>query len=275
MFYKDLEEFKSLNGYEIDGVWYPRVTKIVGVKAKPGLDAFFREMESYAQAEDAKNKSAAQGSLVHDAIERLLMGETPAIPDEVAPAVKAFEEFNREQKIVAASGFVERRVWSSRHRYAGTVDALATINGKFGVLDIKTSTGFYPEYNLQTAAYVSALQEFLVRRMLNLPREVETRWILRVDQHRVCRRCAATLREKGGRNKVRKGKNGAAPCEEESHHDWGERRGIVELREFPYVYRDTRAFMAAKILWEWDNDYWLKQAGYVKKFLSSSENSVS
>lgn len=265
MFYKDLEEFKTLNGYEIDGVWYPRVTKIVGIKAKPSLDAFFKEMESYAQAEDAKNKSAAEGSLVHDTIEKLLMGEQPEIPEIIAPAVEAFKDFNQEQKIAIHPEFVERRIWSSRHRYAGTVDALATIGGKFGVLDIKTSTGFYPEYNLQTAAYVSALQEFLVRRALGLPREVETRWIIRVDQHRVCRRCGSTLREKGGRDKVRNGtRKGNSVCPD-GDHEWGERQGVVELREFPSVYRDTRAFMAAKILWEWENDYWLKQGGYLKR----------
>jgi len=144
---------------------------------------------------------------------------------------------------------VERQIWSARDRYAGTVDALVTIDGKFGVLDIKTSPGFYPEYNLQTAAYFSALNELEVSRSLLLPKKVESRWILRINQHCVCRICGATLREKGGRTKVRNGKsngNWIKSCKTDEH-DWGELSGDIELREFPYYMKDVRAFLAAGI----------------------------
>lgn len=263
MWYKDGQEFKEHNGYEVNGAWYPRVTKILEIKSKPALDNFLKEMENYSMAEEVKNKSAAEGSLVHNIIQRLLTGEIVSAPEEIKPAVMAFEEFNKERNIAFHPEFVERRIWSSRHRYAGTVDALALVDGKFGVLDIKTSTGFYPEYNLQTAAYLSALQEFDIRRSLALPREIETRWILRINQQKYCRNCKATLREKGGRRKIRNGKanNGLCP---EDQHEWGELKGDIELREFPYYYKDVKAFMAAKILWEWENDYWLKQIGYLK-----------
>lgn len=265
MWYKSAEEFKVANGYEIGDLWYPRVTKILDIKAKPALDGFLKEMESYAKAEDVKNKSAAEGSLVHDVIQKIATGVGVLIPVEISPAVEAFKNFNRERNIIFHPDFIERQVWSLRHRYAGTVDALAEVDGKFGVLDIKTSTGFYPEYNLQTSAYVSALQEFQVKRSLGLPREAETRWILRVDQQKTCEKCGATLREKGGRAKVRvgkNGKNGRGYCGSESEHQWGELKGEIELREFPYLYKDIKAFVAAKILWEWENDYWLKQIGY-------------
>ena len=32
--YKDANDFKEKSGYTIDGVWYPRVTKIVTIKVK-------------------------------------------------------------------------------------------------------------------------------------------------------------------------------------------------------------------------------------------------
>ncbi|QQG45050.1 MAG: hypothetical protein HYW89_03545 [Candidatus Sungiibacteriota bacterium] len=262
MWYSNAEQFKGLNGYVINGVWYPRVTKILDVKAKPALDNFLREMENYASAEDVKNRSAAEGSLVHDIIEKLMVGSIVEVPPEIKPAVETFQRFNEERKIVFQPDFVERQILSLQHRYAGTVDALALVDGKFGVLDIKTSTGFYPEYNLQTAAYVSALQEFEVKRNFMLPRDIETRWILRINQHRICNRCGATLREKGGRSKVRNGKNRSGSCPDENH-EWGSMVGDVELREFPYFYKDIKAFMAAKILWEWENDYWLRQIKYI------------
>ncbi len=264
MRYTDQQHFKELSGYQINGTWYPRVTKILEIKSKPGLEQFLCEVGDFARAEEIKNKSAAHGTLVHESVQKRATGEAHAVPEEVRPAVEAFEEFNKERKILFLPEFIERQVWSPRHRYAGTVDALALVDGKFGVLDIKTSTGFFPEYNLQTAAYVSALQEFDVKRSVGLPRDIETRWILRIDQLRTCRVCGSTLREKGGRSKVRNGKNGNGKvhCEEDVH-EWGELAGVAELREFPYLYRDIKAFIAAKTLWEWENDYWLRKIGYV------------
>lgn len=265
MWFRDAEHFKSEAGHEVNGIWFPRVTKILDIKSKPALDQFFKEMENYSSAEEVKNKSAEEGSLVHNTIEKLSTGVAVEIPEKIAPSIRAFQEFNKDGRIYFHPEFVERQVWSSRHRYAGTVDALATINGKFGVLDIKTSSGFYPEYNLQTAAYVSALQEYEVRQAIGLPRDIETRWILRIDQRRKCGRCKALLREKGGRRKIKlavsRGNKAECPPEE---HEWGNMEGEVALREFPYMYGDIKAFIAAKTLWEWENGYWLRQVGYLK-----------
>lgn len=264
MRYQDTEHFKSLCGYVINGTWYPRVTKILEVKAKPGLEIFFREMESFSSAEDVKNKSALEGSLVHATIEKVVRGDQADIAAEIRPAIEAFQKFRDEKNILFHPEFIERQIWSARYRYAGTVDALATIDGKFGVLDIKTSAGFYPEYNLQTAAYTLALEELETKKTLAIPRDIETRWILRIDQKRVCGKCGATLREKGGRSKIRNGaSNGTPPCPE-GIHEWGDVKGEAELREFPRSLKDMRAFVAAKILWEWENEWWLRQIGYLR-----------
>jgi len=262
MWFDNAEQFKKEGGHEIDGVWYPRVTKILDVKSKPALEAFFREMGSYESAEDVKNKSAKEGSLVHEVVQKVATGQEVDIPKEIAPAVNKFAEFSEARGIFFHPEFIERPVVSFKNRYAGTVDALATIDGKFGVLDIKTSTGFYREYNLQTAAYVLALQEEELKRSLELPRDIETRWILRINQHRVCLKCRATLREKGGRSKVRSNRAPANVCLGDEH-EWGEVEGDVELKEFPYYYSDIKAFLAAKTLWEWEHVFWLKQIGYL------------
>lgn len=261
--YRDVKHFKAVSGHEVEGVWYPRVTKILEVKSKPALEYFLREMESYSAAEEVKNKSAEEGSLLHQTVEKILKGEPVEIPKEIAPALSRFQEFKEERGMVFPPEFVERSIWSSRHRYSGTMDALSEIDGKFGVLDIKTSPSFYPEYNLQTAAYLEALSESELKLALSLPRAVQTRWILRINQHKICRKCGATLREKGGRTKIKNGKSNSGSCPE-GEHNWSEIVGDVELKEFPYFYRDVRAFLAAKTLWEWENDYWLRQVGYLK-----------
>lgn len=249
------------NGYAINDGWYPRVTKILEVKSKPGLDVFFKEVGSYDFAEEIKNKSAKEGTLVHETMQKLACGEAIIIPEQIRPAAKTFLEFIKKNNIVFHPEFVEKKIWSNFHKYAGTVDALASVGGKFGVLDIKTSTGFYPEYNLQTAAYVLALQETEIKKAISLPSDIETRWILRIDQHKVCGVCGSRLREKGGRSKVRTHRKESC---KEMEHSWGNSEGVVEIREFPYFYRDIKAFLAAKTLWEWENDYWLRQIGYLK-----------
>lgn len=270
MWYNNAEQFKVLSGHEVNGVWYPRVTKILSIKAKPALENFLKEVGMEA-AEAIKIKSAEEGTVMHEVIQKIAVGEKITVPEGARPAAEAFGIFNKERGIFFHPEFMERPIWSVAHRYAGTVDALAEIDGKFGVLDIKTSTGFYPEYNLQTGAYVRALRETEVKRLLSLPRDIETRWILRVDQNKICKRCGATLREKGGRSKIRAARangNGGGffsalpPCPE-GEHVWGETKGEVELKEFPYYMRDIKAFLAAKTLWEWENDYWLRQIGYL------------
>ena len=263
MWFKGAEEFKETMGYHLDDGWYPRVTKILEVKNKSGLDQFFKEMESYAAVQEVKTRSAEEGSLVHEIIQGHMTGKLAEVPAEMAHVVDAFDLFNKKHGIIFYEEFVERRVWSGFHKYAGTVDALASIGGKFGVLDIKTSTGFFPEYNLQTAAYVLALQEASIKKALALPRDIETRWILRIDQCRTCTQCGAKLREKGGRAKIKSNRIVANQCPE-GEHVWGSVKGEIEMKEFPYFYRDIKAFLAAKTLWEWEHDYWLKQVGYLR-----------
>ena len=257
--YFNLKHFKELAGYEIDGSWYPRVTKIVEIKAKPALYRFYAEMNSFQEGEDIKAKSASEGTLIHETVEDILTGKSPAIDDSVRPAVDAFLEFVDKNRIQVDPEQVEKRIVNFDERYAGTLDALALIDGKFGVLDIKTSQAIYRDYNLQTSAYVAALEKDF--------KNLQTRWILRIDQVKTCKRCGATLRPKGGRDKIRlawdpKDKNVRAKSET-CEHEWSDLRGEVELREFTYWKEDFKAFLGAKKLWEWENEFWLRQAGYL------------
>lgn len=257
MYYSNLEHFKGMSGYKIDGIWYPRVTKIVEIKAKPALYKFYAEMNNFAEGEAVKKQSASEGTLIHEAIEGILTGKNPEIDLVVKPAIDAFLKFFEEKSIQVDPELVEKQIINFDERYAGTMDALALIDGKFGVLDIKTSQAIYRDYNLQTSAYMAALQ--------NDFRNLQTRWILRVDQNRKCLKCGATLREKGGREKIKLPWLNGATSEKSKNceHEWSETKGEIELREFPYWQEDFKAFLGAKKLWEWENEYWLKQAGYL------------
>jgi hypothetical protein len=257
MYYANLQHFKSLAGYEIDGVWYPRVTKIVEIKSKPQLYKFYAEMNNFAEGEAVKKHSADEGTKINETVEAILVGQSPVIDPTISPAIESFMKFLEQKKIQVDSDFVEKKVANREERYAGTIDALALIDGKFGVLDIKTSQAIYKDYNLQTAAYMGALIKDL--------KNIQTRWILRVDQVKVCLKCGAVLREKGGREKIRLPYRNGAYDEKAKNckHEWSPAQGQIELKEFPYWQSDYQAFLGAKKLWEWENDYWLKQIGYL------------
>ncbi len=248
-----IDEYKESHGYVIDGTWYPRVTKIVEIKAKPALYRFYAKMDSFDAAERMKELSAKEGTLVHETVEAFLMGKNPDVDQSIYPSVKAFLEFEEMNNITVSPEFVELRLVNSAERYAGTLDAIATIGGKTGVLDIKTSQEIYRDYNLQTSAYVAALKD-------DIP-NLETRWILRIDQVQKCIKCGALLRKKGGRLNVKTqfGNKEMWRCK----HEWGKTEGVIELKEFPEWGADYQAFLGAKKLWEWENEEILKQVGYL------------
>ena len=70
---------------------------------------------------------------------------------------------------------VEEKVYHRGHKYAGTVDATAVINGEYCVIDFKTSGAIYSAYHLQCAAYAKAIEDMRGK-------EVEKAYVLRFDK---------------------------------------------------------------------------------------------
>ncbi|MFH1188463.1 MAG: hypothetical protein V1652_01300 [bacterium] len=255
MYYRNENQFKDENGYIIDDLWYPRVTSIVQIKSKPALAFFYQDVGSQKKADEIKQRAADEGTLVHETAQAIMLGKTPIVDDNIKPAIEAFINFFGHNDIRTEEAWIEKRIAHRDERYAGTVDALAHINGKFGVMDIKTSQAIYRDYNLQTAAYFASLHDTFC--------DLETRWILRIDQQQTCRRCGATLRTKGGREKIKNPYYDGlvSPCPKDEH-EWGDVKGIIEFQEFPYWHDDYNAFLGAKRLWEWEHNYWLRKIGY-------------
>jgi hypothetical protein len=247
------DQFRSENGYEIDGRWYPRVTSILNIKAKPALYHFYGSQPSYYAAQAVTDRSAIEGTRIHEAAQAILLGEDPEVPGDIAPAIAAFRGFIAREPITTEPEHIERRIWHPEARYAGTIDILGTMKGRLGVIDIKTSQAIYRDYNLQTAAYMAALTP--------LHPELETRWILRLDQLQFCDVCNASRRVKGGREKIKKDydKKPMVPCFD---HNWGQVTGIAQIKETPEWKDDYDAFLAAKKLWEWENAEILEKIGY-------------
>lgn len=195
-----------------DGEWYPGVTTICSLLAKgalvpwaaletvkalgyrgdaAGVKAKIAEMtlsEYEALLETAKtahktksNKALDSGALAHDIVEERIKswikGEEHIVRSssnlEVVNAVKAFMAWTKEHEITWHDSEVV--VGSREHKFAGTMDALATIDGELTLVDFKTSKDIYPENFLQTAAYQICLEEQGVvperRMVIRLPKD--------------------------------------------------------------------------------------------------------
>ncbi len=246
------DQFRQENGYEIDGVWYPRVTSIVGIKAKPALYRFYGEQPSFYAGQQVTERSAEEGTRIHEAAQAILLGEEPEVPNDIAPAIQAFRKFIERQPITTEAAHIERRIHHPEMRYAGTIDILGTMKGRVGVIDIKTSQAIYRDYNLQTSAYMEAL-------LPDFP-DLSTRWILRLDQLQFCQDCNSSRRVKGGREKIKK--DYTSKVKSCGIHIWGPVTGIAQIKEFPDWKDDYAGFLAAKRLWEWENAELLESIGY-------------
>lgn len=206
-----------------EGELYTGVTNIVGLMRKgfmapwAALEAVkhlgYRGKGDYPELteellEEAKNswrrisdEAKVAGSLAHDWVERNIAGETQDLPEnkEACNAVNAFIEWSK--KVNPQWHASELIVGSQLHRFAGTLDAIATINGKLTLVDFKTSKAIYPENFIQLSAYQIALEEYQQitpqkRMVVRLPKdgkpvEVKVDWI----PHDLCKSTFLHLRE--------------------------------------------------------------------------------
>lgn len=244
MDYESLADFRERAGYEVGDRWYPRITSILSIKAKPALYRYFARMPDWKTAEQAKERSAQEGTLVHVTVESILKGMPMEVDEGIRPSVDAFLEFRRHHEVRPL--LIEERLVSHKHGYAGTIDVMAEVDGVVGVLDIKTSKAVYRDYGLQTAAYQQALLE-----RTDVPPPA-TSWILRLDQAQTCRICGASMRNKGGNTRVTGGK---WRC----HHDWSAMTGQFEFTEISGFEHNLKGFLAAKSLWEWEHRSYLSR----------------
>ncbi|BCX15597.1 MAG: hypothetical protein KatS3mg097_489 [Candidatus Parcubacteria bacterium] len=260
MKYQNLEDFKKEQGYYIDNVWYPRVTKICDVKNKPGLYYFYGQALSFQHANLQKQKAADEGKIVHELIESFISHRSVIVPEEYQGIHKAFTDFLRNHSFFSKMEWLEKRIKHDGYRYAGTFDIIGELDGYFALIDIKTSSAVYDDYRLQTSAYFWALREepWLLTdngRKIVLPREIEKRYILRINQKRICEKCGVTMKVRKIGDKIEGNNN----CE----HKFGELIGEWELKEFNGHEEDFKGFLHCKGLWEWEYRDYLKEIGYL------------
>jgi ATP-dependent exoDNAse (exonuclease V) beta subunit len=151
--------------YKRNEKYYPSVTSILNYFPK---NKFFHDwLKDVGHNSDIiASKAAAEGSQVHDAIDRFLNGEEIQWLNEYGHAVYSLEvwkmilkftEFWNKHKPEIIT--TEYHLFSDEHEYAGTADLIVKFQEKLWLLDIKTSNSLHTSYDLQLAAYAKAWNE--------------------------------------------------------------------------------------------------------------------
>lgn len=200
-----LEFNETTHTYTIDDKIIYGVTSIVGVLDKPALiywavgkaieflqralkpGMIIDEVNLPSLLEGAKTahrkhlKDAGDiGTAVHEYLEKYLKAginkeKLPELPvnKNIRAGVKAVIDWAKENNVKFLAS--ERKIYSKKYGYAGTLDALAEVNGKLAIVDFKTSNGIYDDMFLQTAAYARAIEE-------EDGKKIEECWILRIPK---------------------------------------------------------------------------------------------
>jgi hypothetical protein len=106
------------------------------------------------KAPDRNTRKAADiGTAAHELFERQSKGESVGrVHPDLEPFVRHFGEFL--DTVQPEYIFMEETVWSDTHRYAGSFDAFAIIEGEKVWIDNKTTrSGIHAEVGVQLAAY--------------------------------------------------------------------------------------------------------------------------
>lgn len=99
-----------------------------------------------------RDAAARRGTEVHGLAEKLVNGEEVTVPEELMGHVDSYLRFLDEWNPTAI--LVEAVVGHRTHKWMGTFDLFAEIDGEPWLLDIKTTrSGIYGDTALQLAAY--------------------------------------------------------------------------------------------------------------------------
>jgi len=144
------------NFYTIDGVEYPRVSRVLSIIRNKSLETW-RGKVGNKEANLVMREASKVGTRLHKLIEKALYNEKIGIKKteskEVLACLEGFKEWalTRNPKPLG----VEVTVVSREYGYAGTIDLIEE-----GIItDWKTAARLSPSYWIQLAAYANACRE--------------------------------------------------------------------------------------------------------------------
>ena len=162
--------------YWVDGEFMPSVSHILDIAAPKefGLINFFKT-NTPEEIDAISGKAKENGTLLHDACDKLLNGLEIPLKDYPLKAKKALLSLVQWYDATLPKNIsTEQMVASKINKYAGTLDLVCTIGGKRVLVDFKTNKGgIYFTNKLQIMAYKQAYEE-------TTGDKIDECWILRL-----------------------------------------------------------------------------------------------
>ena len=170
--YKNGKEYRldyddKAHSYKVDDVKIPSVTRIIDACFPKNLTDWALNVgeEEYRRVIDEALKI---GNDTHQWIEYYIDNHRTWEPSFLRKCTNLSESHHIFKPVKAFLGwtekyepkwiYTERKIYCDKHKYAGTVDAVAKINGRVCVIDFKTSKKIYKPYHLQVTAYAQAIK---------------------------------------------------------------------------------------------------------------------
>ena len=172
--------------YEND---YASVTEALGVLRKIGLEMWFK-FNTLEYCNKASGKGKVVGTDIHKAIENYMLTGQATVesqyPDEVTCALHSFVKFRKDYPHFKLQ-LSEQALTSEIHKFNGTIDCIAEIDGMPVILDWKSGEAkkkecpiIYDEYKYQVSAYVHLYNE------INPGKFIDTAIIVSIAKDKVC-----------------------------------------------------------------------------------------
>jgi len=158
---------KKVNRYIIDGKSVPGVTTIIGWRMSKGLCIGFFGKNTPEEAKKIGDAGKEFGEMVHKLVAGHI-GKQKQTLNEVQQTI--LDNFK-----LVTEGWewleTEKIVLNKAHMYGGTADAIAIVNGKKTLVDIKTGGLYDGQEAVQLSAYKECLPEVEQCIVLHLDKE--------------------------------------------------------------------------------------------------------
>lgn len=171
---------------------YARVTSVIGVTSKPGLENWRLDM-GREEADRLSQEGRDFGSRMDVLVSDFLNGKIESSPSdnmelEYCLMGQFADWWSMNMWQTAAT---QLRVWHDGLRVAGTLDAIGWFGGVSAIVDCKGAKRIYPDNWVQVAAYKGCL-EWMVRRGLlpsgvPIPRKMLVWWFNRETEKFACK----------------------------------------------------------------------------------------
>lgn len=153
---------------QVDGktIWIPSVTWIADYLPKGVQFYKWLAAKGWDEAQALKEAGGERGTMVHNACEMLLRGETIRFNTIINDREPTTEEYACIMSFTKWYGTykpeverIETTVFAPDDRYAGTLDIQCVIANERWIVDLKTSANIWPSHIIQVSAYKHALKE--------------------------------------------------------------------------------------------------------------------